>query len=200
MGETIRDAGGAIHVTGLTELARDLKKTAPELGKAVRKVNLEAAKTIESAAKLLAEGVGRQAQGASEALRTTATPQAAYINLTEDADHPFALGAEFGAKHDIERTRGVKRIQTHQGSRVDKKTGKTVKDSRGNRYIEDRTGAHAIKGWNQFKDWRGNQWAPDTENGVGYFLHPAVRDTHDVVIAEYGHAIEALLQRNVFYQ
>lgn len=32
------------------------------------------------------------------------------------------------------------------------------------------------KAWLQFEDWRGNQWEPDTDAGVGYFLHPAIRN------------------------
>lgn len=33
------------------------------------------------------------------------------------------------------------------------------------------------KQYPQFKAWRGNQWEPDDANGVGYFLHPAIRET-----------------------
>lgn len=33
------------------------------------------------------------------------------------------------------------------------------------------------KQFKQFKSWRGNQWSPDRENGVGYFLQPTIRAT-----------------------
>lgn len=35
------------------------------------------------------------------------------------------------------------------------------------------------KKYKQFPPWRGNQWQPDANNGVGYFLHPAIRDTRE---------------------
>jgi hypothetical protein len=50
------------------------------------------------------------------------------------------------------------------------------------------------KGYRQFKPWRGNQWSPD-QGSVGYFLHPAVRDTRRRVIDLYGDLIERLAAR-----
>ena len=46
----------------------------------------------------------------------------------------------------------------------------------------------------QFPDWKGNQWSPDSGN-VGYFLHPAIRDTKDEFLEVYGDAIDDLMAR-----
>lgn len=47
----------------------------------------------------------------------------------------------------------------------------------------------------QFKDWRGNQWQPDVNNGVGYFLHPAVRATRERFVEIYADALHQLSRR-----
>jgi hypothetical protein len=44
--------------------------------------------------------------------------------------------------------------------------------------------------YHQFKPWRGNQWAPDAENGVGYFLHPVVRESREEFVKIYADTLE----------
>lgn len=50
------------------------------------------------------------------------------------------------------------------------------------------------KRYPQFKPWRGNQWQPDVA-GVGYFLHPAIRETRDAFMDAYERAIDQLMRR-----
>lgn len=48
------------------------------------------------------------------------------------------------------------------------------------------------KQYHQFQPWRGNQWEPDASNGVGYFLHPAIRETREEFMDRYEHLLDAL--------
>ena len=45
------------------------------------------------------------------------------------------------------------------------------------------------KQYRQFPRWKGNQWNPDGGD-VGYFLHPAIRDTRKEFIEEYAQALD----------
>lgn len=45
--------------------------------------------------------------------------------------------------------------------------------------------------YRQFPPWRGNQWQPDS-GGVGYFLHPAIRETRDEFEETYLEALDEL--------
>lgn len=46
----------------------------------------------------------------------------------------------------------------------------------------------------QFPTWRGNQWVAWGTSGVGYFLHPAIRDQYDEIVEEYGEAIDRIMR------
>lgn len=48
--------------------------------------------------------------------------------------------------------------------------------------------------YGQFKPWRGNQWNPDS-GGVGYALHPTIRETREQFMDLYGDLIADLTQR-----
>lgn len=48
--------------------------------------------------------------------------------------------------------------------------------------------------YKQFKEWRGNQWTPD-QGSVGYFLHPAIRDTREEFIETYADIIMRLTRK-----
>ena len=45
-----------------------------------------------------------------------------------------------------------------------------------------------MRGWNQFKPWRGNG------SGAGYFLYPAIRDATDNVVEIYGTEIDKIMR------
>lgn len=48
--------------------------------------------------------------------------------------------------------------------------------------------------YSQFPPWRGNQWTNGGPGGgVGYFLHPAIRETQDDMIRFHAQAIDILL-------
>ena len=73
---------------------------------------------------------------------------------------PGALGAEFGAY----------RNQLRQG----RPRGRSAQ----------------VRGWQQFKPWRGN------DAGAGYFLWPAIRENTDEIINRYSEMIEKLWEEN----
>ena len=186
-----KDVGSAVKVHGFDLLGAQLKAEAPELAAAVRRANRSVAKLIVEEARGFAEGEGAQAQrSAHDALHTSATFAGASIKLVEDARTPFALGAEFGAKHDIPRLVGAKREKVS--------SGKGRRGSHGNRYYTDLTNARMVKGWNQFREWRGNQFEPDAENGVGYWLHPAVRESRTASVELVATELKSLLDHDIF--
>ena len=45
------------------------------------------------------------------------------------------------------------------------------------------------KRYKQFRPWRGNQWQPVGSDGVGYFVHPAIRDYLPTAEATYADLI-----------
>jgi hypothetical protein len=47
--------------------------------------------------------------------------------------------------------------------------------------------------YKQFKKWRGNQWQPWGSDGVGYFLHPAIRSERQYIIDTYATRVSALM-------
>lgn len=47
------------------------------------------------------------------------------------------------------------------------------------------------KRYRQFKPWRGNQWG-GFSGGPGYFLHPAIRETADEIVGQYGNLLDKL--------
>lgn len=47
----------------------------------------------------------------------------------------------------------------------------------------------------QFEPWRGNQWVEWGNSGVGYFLHPAVRESTDDVFELYGDRLLELAEK-----
>lgn len=55
-------------------------------------------------------------------------------------------------------------------------------------------GEFGAKKYPQFEPWRGNKWAPD-EAGVGYAVHPAVRETREEFIEAYADEVQKVLDR-----
>ena len=189
-----REFGSAFQVQGLEALARDLAATDAELKSSIKAAGLKAAEVIEKAAEAKAEQVGPQAARAAEALSVSVGFGYASVNLTEDDAHPFALGAEFGAKHDIPRTVGVRKVRENYTV----KEGKHGSRTRSRVAFTDARNAHTIIGWNQFKDWRGNQSTDEGDDGVGYFLHPAARDMTPLIGEAYLAEVEAAFLANGF--
>lgn len=51
------------------------------------------------------------------------------------------------------------------------------------------------KAYGQFPAWRGNQWAPDEDNGVGYMIHPAFRENREEFLELYSEAVMNMAAR-----
>lgn len=41
------------------------------------------------------------------------------------------------------------------------------------------------KRYAQFPEWRGNQWQPEGDSGVGYMVHPTIRNARDDIVEIY---------------
>lgn len=51
------------------------------------------------------------------------------------------------------------------------------------------------KAYGQFPPWRGNQWTSEGGVGVGYFLHPAIRESGDEMLRVYDRELARLTAR-----
>ena len=51
------------------------------------------------------------------------------------------------------------------------------------------------KQYRQFPEWRGNQWSPDGSAGVGYMLHPAIRENAEEWLDMYWDELNRLARR-----
>jgi hypothetical protein len=49
--------------------------------------------------------------------------------------------------------------------------------------------------YHQFPGWRGNRWTDAGGSGVGYMLHPAIRDKRDEMLDLYDEGLGRLLAR-----
>lgn len=76
--------------------------------------------------------------------------------------HPYALGAEFGTKR---MTKGERLPGGQRGPR---------------------------KFYGGFGPWRGNQWQAWGNSGVGYFLHPTIRDMREEIMDDYSDMVKRL--------
>lgn len=155
----------AVHVQGLAELQRELRALDQALPRELRQLNKAAAEVVAADARARARALGGIAAKAAPSVKAAAEQRRAKVTIG-DARHPFALGAEFGAKHDLPR-----RI--------------TTKDGR----------SWVQRGWNQFRPWRGNQHVDVGTAGPGYFLYPAIRGTTDETLDLYERGLDALMRR-----
>lgn len=53
-------------------------------------------------------------------------------------------------------------------------------------------GEFGAKQYRQFELWRGNAWQPDV-GGVGYAVHPAVRETREEFVEAYADEVQKVL-------
>jgi hypothetical protein len=54
---------------------------------------------------------------------------------------------------------------------------------------------YGARAYPQFPAWRGNQWTDEGGVGVGYFLHPAIRESGDGLLDLYDRELAALTRR-----
>lgn len=158
-----------VDVIGLRDFQRELRKLGPEFPKQLQAENLKIAQHITNRAKAKAMSLGGIQAKSAGALSARAEQRYASVRIdgSKRGRFPFALGAEFGA---LRKTKGA-RIPVN---------------SHGPRKI--------IGG---FKPWRGNQWTAWGASGVGYFLHPTIRDNREFILNEY-ESMVARLARDAF--
>ena len=195
-----RDSSLAIDAHELVDAAARLRAAVGEraFARAIGAGNQAAVEAIVTRAKENAAGAGNQARAVANdaaAFHGVADRDTAKVVLNESTSKPhdprsFAFGSEFGAKHDVERTVGVRKVAIG-------KTGLGKHGKRRNVYARDYSGARSMLGWNQFQPWRGSG---TVSVGVGiqpgYWLYPAIRDTGPIVADEiFGPAVMAELRK-----
>ncbi len=115
------------------------------------------------------------------------------------------------ANHDV-ASRVVDWAQRRASTRMERSAARTLKASRAQRAaqvtfggakapyaagaefgairgIPRKTVRGEVRGWNQFREWRGNG------RSAGYCLYPAIRDNEKQIIEIYGDAIEKIAGR-----
>lgn len=85
-----------VRVTGLKELARELKTIDRSWGKELAKAAKEAAKIIATDAKRRGVSAGSTLAKAAESFKPGGTQRGGYVKIG-GSDYPYALGAEFGS-------------------------------------------------------------------------------------------------------
>lgn len=93
---------GAVEIRGLTEFQRALRQIDRSLPRELRKVNKSAAEIVADAARTRAQSLGGVAAKSAPSIKATAEQRRAKVALG-GARYPFALGANFGALHDVPR-------------------------------------------------------------------------------------------------
>lgn len=93
----------AVRVEGLKELQAALREADRAFPARLRLANNEAADVVVVRGKALAAARGPMFAKAAESLRASSEQRNAKVSLGS-ARVPWALGANFGAQHDIERT------------------------------------------------------------------------------------------------
>jgi hypothetical protein len=152
-----------------------------------------------------AAGMGKLERKAASSMTASKSGVSARI-LAGGAKVPFFGGAEFGADRDtrrlikapvirsngtrttVKRSRATKVRDGEDIGKVARRVESQSVDTRG-RTISPRLGGQnvalartnsgglrVIKGWNQFRTWRGN-----SRGRAGYFLFPTMRDKYDEI-------------------
>lgn len=194
----------AVRVEGLAEFRRKLRELEdPEATQAFKDANYTTAQLVVSRARFLAQAQGGLAAQAARTLRASRNARQAEVTLGGKRA-PYAWGAEFGAYRNKLRLRkstgGRTYIVRNESSRqVAKAIARIESQTRlGHDTVSKRRraqGGEAVKvtgqmrGWNQFKEWRGNR------AGAGYFLFPAIRMSADEIAERYGQAVDDISRK-----
>ena len=188
---TIRSAD-TVQVAGLREFRSELRKLdEPGLVDGLKDANYEVAHLVISRAKLRARAMGGMESKAAETM-TAGRAQARATVSFGGAKAPFAAGAEFGAdRNKLRLVRGREaRTKQYEMRLVDsvaygKQVLRRVRVEDDVRRLADRR----IRGWNQFRPWRGNK------EGAGYWFFPAVRQATPEIVDLYGDRVVKLAQK-----
>lgn len=104
--------------------------------------------------------------------------------MNQAAAEPIAADARSRASR-----RGGSAAKAAPSIKATRKSAKAVIAVGGPRYRFGWGAEFGAKAYPQFPRWRGNQWNPDS-GGVGYFLHPAIRDDREAFERRYFDGIE----------
>jgi hypothetical protein len=146
---------------GMDEFRRDLAAYGRSVPKILAQANHEVGQLGVERAQQAAREEGSTAAHVAPSIRANASARQVAISLGNNA-FPMALGAEFGAKHDIPRT--VKRA------------GRST----------------TVRGWNQFEPWVGNQYEKGASDEGGYFMGPALRAAEPEMLALYARLLDEI--------
>jgi hypothetical protein len=207
--------GEAIKIVGLKELEAKAKAASKKLDPELRAGNYAAALEVKTKAQQIASGIDKHAATAADAIYVSASAASAKLVLQRTPAVPFALGAEWGAKHNLSRTVFKKVTKVHgpatQYQRRQKDGTYKTFTRKGKAVATVKEGARTIRGWNQFKDWRGNATSVSTgdELGVlgagrartaddlpaGYFMYPAFREMIPAIREQEQARVQELLAK-----
>jgi len=207
--------GEAIKIVGLKELEAKAKAAGKKLDPELKAGNYAAALEVKTKAQQIASGVDKHAATAADAIYVSASAASAKLVLQRTPAVPFALGAEWGAKHNLPRTVFSKVTKIHgpstQYKRRQKDGSYKTFTRKGKAVAVIKEGGRTIKGWNQFKDWRGNATsaAVGDELGAlgsshgrtaddlpaGYFMWPAFREMIPVIRDQEQARVQELLEK-----
>lgn len=176
-----------VRVEGLDDFRRELRKL-DEAGliEELKDANKSVADFVVLRARLKAIGVSPGAARVAQSLTARRGQRAAEVSFG-GPKYPDAAGHEFGAYRD--KLRLVKASGRNYIVHDESKLAKTRKRVEAQRNIN--TGAQTrivkeVRGWRQFKEWRGNK------AGAGYFLFPTIRSHADEIVEMYGDAIDKI--------
>lgn len=186
-----------IQVVGLRPLLRELRGLdEPAIVDELKDANYQVASLVARRAEVRARALGGMEAKAASTLTARRAQRAAEVSLG-GAKAKFAAGAEFGAyrnrlrllKNKTGAGRGrayIVRDETAKGIAAAKRrieaqrninTGEAIRVNR------------QVRGWNQFRPWRGNS------TGAGYFLFPTIRESTAEIVDMYGDAIEQIARK-----
>lgn len=86
----------SVRIDGLIELQRSLREIDKTLPRELRKINLEAAKKVQTTAEGTARSLGGVQAKAADSIRAMAEQRGAMIRIDANK-YPYAFGAEFGS-------------------------------------------------------------------------------------------------------
>jgi hypothetical protein len=188
--------GGAIQVRGLDELRAGLKNLddAAYWEDQLATANEYVAEYVADAAEPRMRGLGGMGARAAATLEARRSGKAGRIALGGPSA-PFAAGVEFGAHRNVRRviknTRARPTI-VRDGENIDRVIGNIENQSieagsrktsykrfRGRGDVIGVRAVRVIRGWNQFKPWKGNG------SSAGYALFPTIRERQREIVAIY---------------
>lgn len=181
-----------VRVSGLNKLRRELKALEDPTHLAdLKAANNKVATDVVGWARVKAGSQGAMAVKASRSLKAGNTQARATVSFGGKG-YEFAAGSEFGADRNMWRiVRGREiRAKQYQTKLVDSEFyGKQVRRRVRTADAVTRLADRRVRGWNQFRPWRGNG------EDAGYWLWPAIRAHTDDIVDTYGDAIEKITSK-----